>query len=152
MQWIVISGVKPWDGRYEFDIAGQELTTREWGWIKRLTGYMPLTIDKGFDGGDPELFAAFAAIALRRADKIEGPEVPDVYERIIDGPQATTITLAGDESEQDDAGPPAPSSTENGSSFGPGSPTNLENWELSPRPSGSPRSDTSTSPRPTSGK
>ena len=54
---------------------------------------MPFTIDEGFAGGDPELFACFAAIALRRADKIEAQEVPAIYERIIDGPFGSTITL-----------------------------------------------------------
>ena len=55
MDWIVIDGAPPYDGRYMFDLAGQELTTREWGWIKRLSGYLPLTLDEGFKGGDPEL-------------------------------------------------------------------------------------------------
>jgi hypothetical protein len=44
MDTIVISGVKPYDGRYEFEL-GDELTTREWGWIKRLSGYLPSTLD-----------------------------------------------------------------------------------------------------------
>ena len=41
-------GVPPYDGRYDFDLEGRELTTREWGWIKRLSGYLPLTIEEGF--------------------------------------------------------------------------------------------------------
>ena len=74
MDYIVVEGVRPYDGRYEFDIAGQELTTREWGWIKRLSGYLPLTVEEGFS--DPELVTVFAAIALRRAGKITVQEVP----------------------------------------------------------------------------
>ena len=65
MDYIVIEGVRPYDGRYEFDLEGRELTTREWGWIKRLSGYLPLTIEEGLT--DPELITVFACIALRRA-------------------------------------------------------------------------------------
>ena len=50
-------------------LEGRELTTREWGWIKRLSGYLPLNIEDGL--GDPELVIVFAAIALRRAGKVE---------------------------------------------------------------------------------
>ena len=74
MDYIVIEGVPPYDGRYEFDLEGRELTTREWGWIKRHSGYLPLTIEDGFT--DPELVTVFAAIALRRAGKVEAREVP----------------------------------------------------------------------------
>ena len=74
LDWLTVAGVKPWDGRYEFDLNGRELTTREWGWIKRHSGYLPLTIDEGFNGADPELFACFAAhrAAPRRQDPVDG--------------------------------------------------------------------------------
>ena len=74
MDYIVVEGVRPYDGRYEFDLAGQELTTREWGWIKRLSGYLPLTVEEGLS--DPELIVVFAVIALRRAGKVEPKDVP----------------------------------------------------------------------------
>src|SRR3954470_24068417 len=76
---IKLSGVPPWDGRYEFNLKAQPLSTHEWGWIKRLSGWMPLTIEEGYDGGDPELYATFAAIALCRAKKIEPGSVTAVY-------------------------------------------------------------------------
>ena len=41
MTSIAITGCKPYDGHYELDF-NQELTTREWGWIKRHAGYLPL--------------------------------------------------------------------------------------------------------------
>lgn len=114
MDWIVVEGVKPYDGRYEFDMDGRPFTTREWGWIKRLSGYLPLTIAEGFDGADPELFTAFAVIAMRRADKITPREVPDVFERIADAPFDVAIKLetdaASESDEGDDASPPPPSS------------------------------------------
>jgi len=62
MEYIVLDGVKPYDGRWPLD-ATADFTTREWGVIKRLSGYLPLTVNDGFQGGDPELFAAFAVIA-----------------------------------------------------------------------------------------
>ena len=48
MDWLTIKGVPPWDGRYEFDLEDRELTTREWGWIKRWSGYLPLTVAEAF--------------------------------------------------------------------------------------------------------
>ena len=50
MNHLIITGVPPYDGRYEFDME-RDFTTREWGWLKRLAGYLPLNIEEGFDGG-----------------------------------------------------------------------------------------------------
>ena len=123
MDWLVIDGVKPWDGRYEFDLT-DGFTTREWGWVKRYSGYMPLTVDEGFAGGDPELFATFAAIALRRAG-IEAEDVEDVYDRFADAPFGSAIRLEGDPVEAD-AGPPPPSSNGNTDSSGAASTTSSD--------------------------
>ena len=41
MSELVITGMRPYDGRYPFDLYEQAFTVREWGWIKRLTGYLP---------------------------------------------------------------------------------------------------------------
>ena len=101
MDYIVIEGVRPYDGRYEFDLAGQELTTREWGWIKRLSGYLPLTVEEGLS--DPELIVVFAAIALRRAGKVEPKEVPEVFERLSDAPFGAAITMETEAEEEAEA-------------------------------------------------
>jgi hypothetical protein len=122
MDQMVVDGVKPWDGRYQFDVAYQELTTREWGWVKRLTGYMPLTIEQGLAGADPELLAVFAAIALRRAGKITADEVPAVYERFVDLPPGVA-RYETEPAEDGDAGPPAGSSNGSSSTSGDDSPT-----------------------------
>lgn len=114
MDRLVVDGAPPWDGSYEFDVAYQELTTREWGWVKRLTGYMPLTIEQGLSGADPELLAAFAAIALRRAGKIPADQVPAVYEQFADLPPG--VARYEPELEEADAGPP-PSSSSGSLSF-----------------------------------
>ena len=96
MDWVTITGVKPWDGRYELDPEA-DFTTREWGWIKRLSGYLPLTIDGGFEGADPELIATFAVIALYRADKVEERDIPDLFERFKDAPFPAGIRYEGGE-------------------------------------------------------
>jgi hypothetical protein len=107
---IVIAGVAPYDGRYDLDLEQRELTTREWGWIKRLSGYLPLTVEDGF--GDPELITALAAIALRRAGKIQADEVPAVFDRLADAPFGAAITLdLGQQEDADPADPPLPPSS-----------------------------------------
>ena len=148
MDRIVIEGVHPYDGRWDFDLVGRELTTREWGWIKRLSGYLPLTIEEGFS--DPELITVFAAIALRRAGRIEPREVPEVFERLSDAPFGSAITLETEEAEEDDVGPPSPSSSANGDVSGAFSTPSLETSEPSPSSSGTPASATSESGPPTS--
>jgi hypothetical protein len=146
MDWIVLEGVKPWDGRYPFDIADQEPTTREWGWIKRLSGYLPLTIEDGLKGGDPELFAVFAVIALRRAGRITPAEASDTYERLIDVPYGATIRYEADEpAEVEPDSPPPEDRSGNGSSSGTDSPTSSETLAVIRPASGIPASDTSES-------
>lgn len=144
MDWIVVEGVGGWDGRYEFDLEQQPFTTREWGWIKRFSNYLPLTIDQGWRGGDPELFAAFAVISLYRAGRVTPADAAEVFERFVDAPFGGTIRLETDEpaDEGDDAGPPAGSSNGSSSSSGDGSPTSSEMWAP---PGGIPASDTSVS-------
>ena len=107
MDYIVLAGVKPYDGRYELDLS-REMSSREWGWIKRLAGYLPVTMDEN-TFSDPEFACVLAVIALHRASKVETREVPAVFEKIADAPFGTTITIEGDNEleQEDDAGPPA---------------------------------------------
>jgi hypothetical protein len=144
MNWIVVDGVRPWDGRYEFDLDEQPLTSREWGWIKRHAGYLPLTIDDGLRGGDPELFSIWAVIALRRAGKIQPAEVAGVFERFADAPFDGSITFEGGEVGAD-AGPPPSETGANGSSSGAGSTTSSETSAATPPPAGTPDWATSES-------
>src|SRR5262245_59277104 len=146
MDWIVISGVPPHDGRYEFDLAGREFTTREWGWVKKHAGYLPLTVADGFAGGDPELFTVFAAIALRRAGKLDTAEVPALIERLGDVGFGAAITLETDTSpEEAEQFPPptAASSSSNGASSGDAGRTSSENSTPTPPTTGAPASDSS---------
>lgn len=152
MDWIVIEGVRPYDGRYEFDIAGQEFTTREWGWIKRLSGYLPLTIEQGFSDGDPELFCVFATIALRRASAIEARDVPTVFETLVDAPFGGTIKLdsdraaAADEDEDPFAASTRESSPGNTPTSGLRLTTNSAAWGEQQTATGTRESDISESP------
>jgi hypothetical protein len=151
MNWIRIEGIRPYDGRHEFDLDGRELTTREWGWIKRLSGYMPTTIDQGFDGNDPELFAVFAVIALYRGERVKAREAADVFERIIDTPFEKTITLEGDKDADDqepaDVNPSPPSSNESEPTSGIDGAKSSESLAESRPVIGTPDSDTSPSHR-----
>jgi hypothetical protein len=151
MNWLVIEGVKPWDGRYEFDLDRQELTTREWGFIKRYSGYLPTTLEEGIEGADPEFFCVVAVIALRRAGRIGNADVQQTFDRFADAPFGTTIRLEGDDepAPEADADPSASSSSKpNGS--GDGSRTSSETSPVIPPASGIPASATSTSARPAS--
>ena len=77
---ITIEGISPYDGVYPFTIDTAPLTTTEWHWIKRHSGYMPLTMEAGIEGGDPTLICAFAVISLYRAGKVVKSDVARVYE------------------------------------------------------------------------
>ena len=114
---IVVKGVRPFDGEYELD-DDRTFNTREWNWIKRLSGYMPLTVSDGFAGGDPDLFVALAVIAMCRAGKIDRSEGLRVAEVLAEAPfDGTTIQLiGGTDDEEDDAVPPVLTSEPAGSS------------------------------------
>ena len=142
---ITITGVAPYDGRYELDITGQPLTTREWGWVKRHAGYLPLTMDAG-SFSDPEFVIVEAVIALHRAGKITAAEVPALVDRFQDIDPFAAITYeAGEQPEGDDAGPPPRSSDVKPSSNGDSSPTGSETSDSHPKATGDQPSDTSLS-------
>jgi hypothetical protein len=146
MDYVVVSGVPPYDGRYPFDLENSGFTTQEWGWIKRLAGYLPLTIDEGWAGGDAELFTVFALIALVRAGKAADSEAADVFGKLQRAPFDTTIRLESDRVEEEgDAGPPPESSNSNGATSGAASTTNSENQAEPPPATGIPASVTSAS-------
>jgi hypothetical protein len=144
---IAIHGVKPYDGRYELDL-GDEFTTREWGWIKRLSGYLPATLTDDAMS-DPELACVLAVIVLHRVGRIERTEVPTVFDRLLDAPFGSAITIEVGENTEDtdgDAGPPLKSSNENSDTNGAGSLTSSETSEVTPPATGMPVSDISVSP------
>jgi hypothetical protein len=142
--FITITGVAPYDGRYEFDITAQPLTTREWGWVKRHAGYLPLTMDTS-SFADPEFVIVEAVIAVYRAGRLDAADVPNLVERFQDVDPFSTITYERGE-EEADADPPPPSSDAKPSSNGDSSPNGSETSADPLSPTGHPASDTSTSP------
>ena len=150
MDTLVVKGVQPWDGRYDLDWS-REFTTREWGWIKRLSGYLPLTLE-GASYSDPELICALAVIVIYRAGKIEGGQVPELFERFQDTPFGSTITIETSPEhveDEDDAGPPPSSSNGKPSIFGDSSTTSSETSAPIPPDSGIPDSGFSEYDQPT---
>jgi hypothetical protein len=146
MEYVVVDGVAPYDGRYELDLdAGP--TTREWGYIKRLSGYMPLTIQDGLAGVDPELFSVLAVIALRRAGKIDTRDVEAAFDRFADLPfTGSTIRLESDQAEPEEPDvDPSADKNGNASSSGPDSRRSSGRSEGDQSPTGTPASATAAS-------
>ena len=147
MNWLTVEGFKPYDGRYQFPDP-DEFTTREWGWLKRLTGYLPATIEDGYKGVDPELIACFAVISLRRAGRVDTAAFPDVFEKLRDVPfDGTRVRIESDDADAEtdaDAGPPPPSSSGSSPTSGDASPTSSGSSTGAPNGSGTP--DSATSP------
>jgi hypothetical protein len=133
---LIITGVHPYDGRYPLDLE-TEFTTREWGWLKRLAGYLPLQLDDNAFA-DPELACVLAVIVLHRAGTIERTEVPKVFDRIVDAPFGSTITIEADEDAEADAGPPASSSNGSSATSGASSPASSETSAPTQPPTGTP--------------
>jgi hypothetical protein len=141
--YITITGLRPYDGRYELDLDGQPLTTREWGWIKRHAGYLPLTLDEN-SFADPELVSVLAAIAARRAGTVEARDIPDLVDRLADAPFGSTITLEAGDTEGD-ADPPPESTASKPNTNGDSSPTGSDSSDAPRSRTGSPASDISAS-------
>lgn len=106
----IIDGVRPYDGEYPFD-PHAEMTTTEWGWIKKLSGYKPMTVQQGIADGDPELFVALAVVAMHKEGKIQKTQALGAAARIADAPFGSAIRFEYDGAEaedaEDDADPPA---------------------------------------------
>lgn len=115
---MIIEGFPGYDGEYELNIEARPFLTIEWSWIKRISGYMPGTINDGWAGRDPELFCAFAVVALFRAGKIPMEAAVPLGEafKLGDGDSRIVYHLVDRE---DDAVPPGeipePSIEPNGS-------------------------------------
>jgi hypothetical protein len=72
-------------GEYELDV-GEPFTNLEWRWIKKISGYLPDTLEVGLIGRDPDVYVAFAIIAMARAGRIRRDEALMVAEALDDLP------------------------------------------------------------------
>jgi hypothetical protein len=145
--FIVVEGLKPYDGRYELD---WNFTTRQYGWVKRMAGLDVDDMVEKIENGkaDAELATVWALIALHQAGKVEARDVPDLWERMIDDPFGAKLTLEAeaDVEQEDEAGPPEQSSTLNDGTSSQGSSRNSETLRQETLDaSGTPDSDTSES-------
>lgn len=76
MDKLIVKGIPPLDGEYEFDIAGmlsqghpECLTNREGHRIKVMTGVRVGQLEEAFAAGDNDVLVAFAAVIFARAGK-----------------------------------------------------------------------------------
>ena len=151
MDYVVIDGVPPYDGRWEFDMEKEMLDTHALGWIRRVTGFYPVEIPDALSKGDAELITMLAVCALVRAGEVPGNlnDVRQVYDRIASLPFGDVVSMDNDDDDEGDAGPPSSSSSVNGASSGAGSTTSSETSAPTLQPSGMPASGSSVSGPPT---
>lgn len=97
MDKIVISGVPPWDGEYEFD---GNLKNRELHRIKKITGIRAGELVEALAAGDTDVLVALAVIVLERDGK--SVDADDFWNA-----EVGSITYVG---EEETDGPPAESS------------------------------------------
>lgn len=106
---IIIEGVRPFDGAYELDLENQPFTALEWQWLNKIAGYLPMTIEDGFQGGDPMLFVTLAVIGLHRAGKITRDQAFEAGRQLADVPfDGTRIRYEGEAVEDPPAETPEP--------------------------------------------
>ncbi len=97
----VIVNVERYKGTYDLD-PEVPMTALDWSWIKKISGYLPLTVDAGFEGDDPELYVALAVIALHRAGKVRPNEAVAAAALLMTGDYGTSIVMDfSDENEKE---------------------------------------------------
>ena len=84
MSTIVIEGIPPYDGEYDFDLEKRMLSGHELGWVKKIAGYKLGEIEQG--DGDAVLALVFAAIAVTRAGKARMADMQETYDKLADPP------------------------------------------------------------------
>jgi len=112
MPKLVLEGMSPYDGEYEFDTE-RPLNAREWRWVKVLSGHTPRTFNDALSDIDPDVYLAVAVIAMCRASRISREDFQKVADELAEMPfSLSSITLVGDEVEDADEVPldltPAP--------------------------------------------
>lgn len=100
----VTVNIEPFKGTYDLD-PDIPFSGLEWRWIKKIAGYLPLTINAGFEGDDNDLYIVLAVIALHRAGKIQPSQALRVSDALADAPvNGESILLDfGDEEEAEKA-------------------------------------------------
>ena len=97
MDKVVVNGVPPWDGEYEFDGS---LKNRELHRIKKITGIRAGELGEALVSGDTDILVALAVVAIERTGKTV--DVDDFWNA-----EVGSIDYV---SEEDEASPPDESS------------------------------------------
>lgn len=104
MDKLIVLGVLPLDGEYEFDIAGmltmghpEQLTNREGRRIKLMSGVRAGELSDAFESGDNDVLIAIAAIVLARAGKRFDEE------RLWDAPMGSGLEFVIEERVEEEA-------------------------------------------------
>lgn len=92
MDKIVIEGVPPYDGEYEFEFGS--FTNREMHRVKKLTELVAIDFEDAFLKRDPDLFLGLAVIAMERNGKIVDTDV------LWDAPIGSLRLVMGEEEEE----------------------------------------------------
>ena len=112
MDRVIVTGIPPFDGEFELDLSTRVFSTLEWRWIKKISGYLPLTIQEGLEGGDPDIFVVMACIALYRSGRITKEQVYNVSDVLAEPPfdgAAIQIIVGERDEEAGDERPPVSS-------------------------------------------
>lgn len=108
----IVIKIKPYQGEYELDLEEEAPTGHEWRWIKKVSGYLPLTIEDGLRGGDPDLFIALAVVALHRAGRVGKDDALRVADVLAEAPfDGVAIRYVADEQEAETGPPEVPAET-----------------------------------------
>src|SRR5262245_11312430 len=142
MDWFVVEGLAPYEGRYPWDLIVPNLTVREWTWVQELAGVYPATYLERAGAADARLMAVLVVLAIRRAGTIGNDGVEQLVERLKDVTLDDNIRfeLGDPDTQEDDAGPPPTSSSSNGGSSGEPSTTPSESSAETPPNTGAQRS------------
>lgn len=131
----IVVKIPPYEGEYDFDLSNEPFSTMEWRWIKKIAGYLPLTIQAAFDGGDPDLFLAWAVIAMRRAGRITEADAYRVADELARAPfDGVGISFIGEQAEEDEEARPLapPPDSETSASSEPSGNASSDNGAASP--------------------
>ena len=126
-------------GEYEI-VSARDFTNLEWRWVKKISGYMPNTIGDGWDGDDPDMWIAFAVVALHRAGRVSKDEALQAAASFDDLAGSSFVQVVGVEAATDD--PPAEpattpaTETQNGNTGASSNTTSDSHPENAPSPTG----------------
>lgn len=107
----IVLNVGRYKGEYDLDAESEPFTNLEWRWIKKISGYLPLTVGDGLAGADPDVIVAFAVIALSRAGRIDQTQALQVADEFDSLPFDGVAIVYQPDLEETEAGDPTKPAT-----------------------------------------